>query len=175
MGEPILTAASFTQKEATALTKDMIGHAAPAFELMGDDGTLFDSSSLNGTWRLIFFYSRDNSPTCKRGCLTFKEQYDLFVSAGCSIVGIGRDSVDSHRSFKEGFTGGLPFPILSDPERLVATSFNVPMHLGRFPAKSSFLIGPDDTVHYVYDWLFRPRRHVARILSDLTRVTGGEA
>ena len=175
MGEPILTAASLTKKEATALTKDMIGQPAPAFELSADDGSVFDSTSLNGTWRLIFFYSRDNSPTCKRGCLTFKEQYDLFVSAGCSVVGVGRDSVDSHRTFKEGFTGGLPFPILSDPDRLVATSFNVPMHLGRFPAKSSFLIGPDDTVHYVYDWLFRPRRHVARILGDLTRVTGGEA
>ena len=91
MGEPILTAASLTKKEATALTKDMIGQPAPAFELSADDGSVFDSSSLNGTWRLIFFYSRDNSPTCKRGCLTFKEQYDLFVSAGCSVVGIGRD------------------------------------------------------------------------------------
>ena len=142
MGDPILTGASLTKREATALTKDMIGQPAPAFELSADDGGVFDSTSLNGTWRLIFFYSRDNSPTCKRGCLTFKEQYDLFVSAGCSVVGVGRDSVDSHRTFKEGFTGGLPFPILSDPERLVATSFNVPMHLGRFPAKSSFLTDP---------------------------------
>ena len=48
MGEPILTAASLTRKEATALTKDMIGHPAPAFELNADDGSVFDSTSSTG-------------------------------------------------------------------------------------------------------------------------------
>ena len=71
----------------------------------------------------------------------------LFVSAGCAV---GRDSVDSHRAFYTSLEVALP--ILSDPDREVATSFNVPMHWP-LPAKSSFLIGPDDTVHYVYDWL----------------------
>jgi len=27
-------------------------------------------------------------------------------------------------------------------------------------------------VHYVYDWLFRPRRHVANILADISKVSG---
>lgn len=175
MGEPILTAASLSQHEARGMTSDMVGRKAPAFTLAADNGSTFDSTTLEGSWRLIFFYSKDGSPTCKRGCLTFKEQHDLFVSAGCSVVGIGQDSAERHREFKEAFSGGLPFPLLSDPDRTVASMFNVPMHLGRFPAKSSFLIGPDDTVHYVYDWLFRPRRHVAKILADLTSVTGGEA
>ena len=69
--------------------------------------------------------------------------------------------------------GGLPFPLLADPERVVANKFLVPVHLGMFPAKSSFLIGPDNRIHHVYDWLFRPRRHVARILKSLSSVTGG--
>jgi len=175
MGEPILTATSLSENEERRMTSDMIGQPAPAFMLTSDDGSVFDSASLDGTWRLVFFYAKDGSPTCKRGCLTFKEQHDLFVSAGCSVVGIGQDSADRHREFKEAFSGGLPFPLLSDPDRTVADSYNVPLYLGRFPAKSSFLIGPDNTVHHVYDWLFRPRRHVARILADLTSVTGGEA
>ena len=174
MAEVILTADRVTQHEAKKVSKDLIGEIAPEFLLMDDEGNEFDSRSLNGEWRILFFYAKDGSPTCKRGCLTFKEQHDLFVSAGCSVVGIGQDSAERHREFKEAFSGGLPFPLLSDPDRTVASMFNVPMHLGRFPAKSSFLIGPDDTVHYVYDWLFRPRRHVAKILADLTSVTGGE-
>jgi len=54
---------------------------------------------------------------------------------------------------------------------MVAESFKVPVHLGAFPAKSSFVIGPDNTIHHVYDWLFRPRQHVANILSALSSVT----
>jgi peroxiredoxin Q/BCP len=149
----------------------LVGQKAPNFVLEDDQGTSFDSTSLNGTWRIVFFYSRHNSPTCKRGCLTFKEQHDLFASAGCSIVGIGPGSVEGLASFKAGL-GDLPFPLLADPEREVGKRFNVPLHVGQFPAKSSFLIGPDDTIHYVYDWLFRPRRHVAKILADISKVTG---
>lgn len=136
-----------------------------------EGGEVFDSASLDGTWRVVFFYSRHNSPTCKRGCLTFKEQHDLFTSVGCSIVGIGPGTVEEQAKFRE-VLGDLPFPLLADPERTVGLKFNVPMHLGQFPAKSSFLIGPDNTVRYVYDWLFRPRRHVAKILADISVVRG---
>ncbi len=136
-----------------------------------EGGEIFDSSSLDGAWRVVFFYSRHNSPTCKRGCLTFKEQHDLFASAGCSIVGIGPGTVEEQAKFRE-ILGDLPFPLLADPDRIVGQKFNVPMHLGQFPAKSSFLIAPDNTVRYVYDWLFRPRRHVAKILADISVVRG---
>ncbi len=84
----------------------------------------------------------------------------------------GEGTSESHAKFKKEL-GGLPFPLLADPDRNVADKFLVPVHLGMFPAKSSFLIGPDDRIHHVYDWLFRPRRHVARILKSLSSVTGG--
>jgi len=153
------------------MSQERVGSTAPSFSLMTDEGELFDSSSLEGQWRVIFFYSRVNSPTCKRGCLTFKQQYDLFASAGCAVIGIGPGTVEQQASFKKSL-GGLPFPLLADAERAVGISFGVPLHLGQFPAKSSFLIAPDNTIRYVYDWLFRPRRHVAKILADISSVTG---
>jgi peroxiredoxin len=105
--------------------------------------------------------------------LTFKEQHDLFSSVGCSIVGIGPGTREELAGFKSSL-GDLPFPLLADPERVVGKMFNVPLHLGQFPSKSSFLVGPDNTIRYVYDWLFRPRRHVARILADISEVRGDE-
>ncbi|MEL0268536.1 MAG: redoxin domain-containing protein, partial [Euryarchaeota archaeon] len=77
--------------------------------------------------------------------------------------------VEEHKEFKEDL--GLPFILLSDPERKIAESYGVPVHLGRFPSKSSFVIGPDNEIHFVYDWLFRPRQHVAKILRSLSSVT----
>ena len=117
------------------------------------------------------FYAKDGSPACKRGCLSFKDQYDLFRSLEpqVEVIGISQNTVSEHKEFKEELQ--LPFTLLSDPERNVAESFKVPVHLGAFPAKSSFVIGPDNTIHHVYDWLFRPRQHVANILSALSSVT----
>ena len=135
-----------------------------------EHGETLDSSTLDER-RIVFFYSRNNSPTCKRGCLTLKEQHDLFSSVGCSIVGIGPGTREELAGFKASI-GDLPFPLLADPERVVGKMFSVPLHLGQFPSKSSFLVGPDNTIRYVYDWLFRPRRHVARILADISEVRG---
>ncbi|MEC7462011.1 MAG: redoxin domain-containing protein, partial [Candidatus Thermoplasmatota archaeon] len=83
-----------------------------------------------------------------------------------------QDPKNDHKEFKESLD--LPYPVLGDPERQVAKRYGVPVHLGKFPAKSSFVVGPDRKIHYVYDWLFRPRNHVAKILSVLSEVTDGE-
>ncbi|MAQ56621.1 MAG: hypothetical protein CMA47_00170 [Euryarchaeota archaeon] len=149
----------------------MVGRKAPDFTLKTSEGQDFSLSQLDGQWKVLFFYAKDGSPACKRGCLSFKDQYDLFRSLEpqVEVIGISQNTVSEHKEFKEELQ--LPFTLLSDPERNVAESFKVPVHLGAFPAKSSFVIGPDNTIHHVYDWLFRPRQHVANILSALSSVT----
>ena len=152
-------------------TRSLIGEVATDFSLEATSGDMVSLSDFDGSWKVVFFYSINGAPTCKRGCLNFKEQYDLFKSVGCEIIGISQDPKNDHIEFKESLN--LPYPVLGDPDRAVAKQFGVPMHLGQFPAKSSFVIGPDRTIHYVYDWLFRPRNHVAKILSALRQVTEG--
>ena len=125
-------------------------------------------------------YSSNCTQFEARSCLSKQhgensiEQYDLFQSLTppVEIIGISEDSVEDHRRFKEELS--LPFPLLSDPERDVAKAYGVPLFLGRFPGKSSFLVGPDRKIHYCYDWLFRPRKHVAKILNTLSRLSGAD-
>jgi peroxiredoxin Q/BCP len=151
----------------------LVGETAPNFTLPSSTGDSVSLADFDGKWKVLFFYAKDGSPTCKRGCLTFKQQYDLFQSLTppVEIIGISQDSLEDHRRFKSELD--LPFPLLSDPDREVAEAYGVPVHLGIFPSKSSFLIGPDRSVHYCYDWLFRPRRHVARILDAFSALSSG--
>ena len=86
-------------------------------------------------------------------------------------MGIGPAPREELAGFKASI-GDLPFPLLADPERVVGKMFNVPLHLGQFPVQIVVFMGPDNTIRYVYDWLFRPRRHVARILADISEVRG---
>ena len=141
---------------------------APEFTLMSHNSEEISLSDYKGKWVILFFYAKDGSPTCKRGCLSFKEQYDLFKSANCEIIGISSDSVETHKEFKELLN--LPFPLLSDTKGEVREMYDVPSYLGKFPGKSSFIINPEGEIVHVYDWLFRPRRHVAKILSKLSSV-----
>ena len=147
-----------------------IGEEAGEFALMTSEGVEFRLSDLDGQWKIVFFYAKSGSPTCKRGCLNFKEQYGLFrsLTPPVEVIGVSQDSVSQHEEFKKEL--GLPFTLVSDPDRKIAEQFGVPVHLGVFPAKSSFVLGPDNTVHHVYDWLFRPRKHVAKIIAALSEL-----
>mgnify|MGYP001464596592 CR=1 FL=1 len=125
-----------------------IGEVAPEFELETSEGEMFRLSDLKGQWKVVFFFAKSGSPTCKRGCLSFKEQYELFQSLEPSVevIGISQDTVQQHKKFKKELD--LPFPLLSDQERHVAEKFGVPIHLGLFPSKSSFVIGPDNKANW---------------------------
>ena len=149
----------------------LIGTEAPDFSLDSSEGDKFESSKMKGHWYVLFFYAKDGSPTFKRGCLSFKEQYHLFRSLEppVEIVGVSQDTAEDHKQFKEELE--LPFTLLSDENRAVADAFGVPVHLGRFPAKSSFVIDPKGVIRHVYDWQFRPRHHVAKILDALSTIT----
>lgn len=156
------------------MSKQLLGQKAPDFSLTSSSGDTVKLSDFDGIWKVLFFYAKDGSPTCKRGCLSFKDQYDLFrsLTPPVEVIGISQDTVEQHKEFKEELQ--LPFTLLSDPDRKVAVDYGVANHLGLFPAKSSFLLGPDNTIHHVYDWLFRPRTHVAKILSAMSRITDGD-
>ena len=112
-----------------------VGEVVPDFELTTSEGEEFTLDNLDGQWKILFFYAKSGSPTCKRGCLSFKEQYELFRSLKppVEVIGISQDSVEQHKEFKKELE--LPFILLSDPDRKVADMFGVPLPLGKFPSK----------------------------------------
>ena len=88
-----------------------VGDLAPDFILLDSNEKEFQFSDLDGSWKVVFFYAKDGSPTCKRGCLSFKEQYNLFrsLTPPVEVIGISQDSTSDHREFKDEL--GLPFPL----------------------------------------------------------------
>ena len=88
------------------MSSTLIGQKAPEFTLPNSDGENFSLSELDGQWKVIFFYARDGSPTCKRGCLSFKEQHDLFQSLTppVQIIGISQDSAKIMMSLRKSWT-----------------------------------------------------------------------
>ena len=99
------------------------GSPAPAFALPDQNGQTVSLSDYRGRPLILYFYPKDSTPGCTRQALAFADAYDRFRAAGIEVLGISRDSAASHRRFAE--KNALPFPLLSDPERLAIEAYGV--------------------------------------------------
>ena len=83
----------------------------------------FQLSGRAARYTILFFYPKDNTPGCTTENIAFRDLYPQFVAAGAEIVGISRDSLRSHESFKAKLD--LPFELISDPDEAVCLQFGV--------------------------------------------------
>ena len=130
------------------------GEQAPDFELVSDSGSLVRLSALRGKPVVLYFYPRDNTPGCTTQACGIRDAYGEFERAGVTVLGVSPDTVTSHARFKAKF--GLPFSLLSDPDKEVAQSYGVWGEKMRYGRKylgikrTTFVIGADGTVVKVF-------------------------
>ena len=99
------------------------GTKAPDFELPDQNGELRSLSEFKGQKVILYFYPKDMTPGCTKQACSFGELYPQFQEKGAVVLGVSRDSVASHKKFEEKY--GLPFILLSDPERKVIEAYDV--------------------------------------------------
>ena len=99
------------------------GVKAPEFKLQDKDGNLVSISDFKNKKIVLYFYPRDNTPGCTKQACGFGELYPSFVEHGVEIIGISKDSVASHKRFKDKYQ--LPFTLLSDPELEAIKAYDV--------------------------------------------------
>ena len=99
------------------------GDLAPDFTLPGKDGEPVTLSSFRGEKVVLYFYPKDNTPGCTRQACAFAAAYAQFREKNAVVIGISRDSTTSHERFAEKY--GLPFILLSDPDRVAIDAYGV--------------------------------------------------
>ena len=100
-----------------------IGMKAPDFTLKDKNGNDVSLSDFLGKKVVLYFYPKDNTPGCTRQACAFAGAYKQFEARGVEVVGISKDSVASHVKFAEKY--GLPFVLLSDPDRIAIEAYGV--------------------------------------------------
>ena len=96
---------------------------APDFALSDKDGNTVRHSDFRGKKVILYFYPKDNTPGCTRQACAFGGAYEEFKELGAVVIGISKDSAESHRKFAEKYD--LPFILLSDPEHKVIEDYGV--------------------------------------------------
>ena len=96
---------------------------------------------------VLFFYPAAGTPGCTREACHFRDLSKEFANVGASRVGISTDPVQKQAKFSKDHS--FDYPVLSDAEGTVATSFGVKRGLlGKFmPVKrTTFVIDTDRRV-----------------------------
>ena len=99
------------------------GNKAPSFTLTDKDGREVSLGDFKGKKVVLYFYPRDNTPGCTRQACAFAAAYNDFKKLDVAVIGVSKDSVASHKKFEEKY--GLPFTLLSDPEKEVIQAYDV--------------------------------------------------
>ncbi len=99
------------------------GIIAPDFTIKDKDERNVSLSGFKGKKVVLYFYPKDNTPGCTRQACAFAANYEIFRTRDIAVVGISRDSADSHKKFAEKYN--LPFILLSDPELEVIKAYDV--------------------------------------------------
>ena len=61
---------------------------------------------------IIYVYPKDNTPGCTTESIEFAKHYKTLKKLKTEVIGISKDSIQSHIKFKEKFK--FPFELLSD-------------------------------------------------------------
>jgi peroxiredoxin Q/BCP len=94
-----------------------INSKAPIFKLLSSSNQNFEIGKNLSKYLVIYFYPRDNTPGCTNEAKDFAKLYKEFKKLNCEIVGISKDSIESHKKFINKFK--IPFQLLSD-EKMIA-------------------------------------------------------
>ena len=98
-----------------------VGTKAPEFTLPDQNGNMRSLSEFSRV--VLYFYSKDMTSGCTKQACNFAELYPQFQEKGAVVIGISKDSVESHQKFAEKYN--LPFILLSDPEKTVIQAYDV--------------------------------------------------
>ena len=145
------------------------GDLVDEFELPDQSGTKRKFSDLLTDGPVVlFFYPAAGTPGCTREACHFRNLGKEFAEVGASRVGISTDAVDKQAKFSENHN--FDFPVLSDADGTVASSFGVKRGLlGKFmPVKrTTFVIDTDRKVLEVISSEVNMNTHADKALEVL--------
>lgn len=131
------------------------------FSLPDQTGKVHKLSGYLGKWVVLYFYPKDDTPGCTKEACGFRDSSKLYKDKGIIILGVSKDSVDSHKKFAKKYH--LNFPILSDVDGKVIEDYKAQ---GIFTKRITYLINPKGKVFKKYEKI-DPLIHAGEILKDL--------
>lgn len=99
------------------------GDQAPDFKLQDQSGQEVELSEFKGRKILLYFFPRADTPGCTKQACSIKDAHSELWDLGVAAIGVSPDKVEKQNKFDEKYS--LGFPLLSDPDHVVAEQYGV--------------------------------------------------
>ncbi|PTI13655.1 thioredoxin-dependent thiol peroxidase [Staphylococcus warneri] len=106
------------------------GDQFPEFSLENQNGELITNETIKGQVTILYFYPRDNTPTCTTEACDFRDNIEMFNDLNVNIYGVSGDSKKKHQNFIEKHE--LNFDLLVDQD------YQLSNEVGVYQLKKSF-------------------------------------
>ncbi|MCG6134359.1 MAG: peroxiredoxin [Nostoc sp. LLA-1] len=146
-----------------------VGDTAPDFTLPAQNGATISLRDFRGKQAVVlYFYPKDDTPGCTAESCAFRDQYEVFKTAGAEVIGVSGDSSDSHQKFAAKHN--LPFTLLSDKDNQVRKQYGATTAFGLIPGRVTYVIDQQGVVQYVFDSMLNFKGHVEEALKTLQQL-----
>ena len=88
---------------------------APNFKLESTSGEIIELNKIKSKYIVLYFYPKDDTPGCTLETKDFNKLLSKFKNLNSIILGISKDSIESHKKFKKKHN--IKFDLLSDEEK----------------------------------------------------------
>jgi len=152
-----------------------VGDKAPDFCLPNQNEEEVCLRDLQGSWVVLYFYPKDNTPGCTTEACDFTAAMPDFSKLGATILGVSPDSPKKHRNFIE--KKELAITLLSDEDKEVLQTYGawqLKKNYGREymgVVRSTFIIDPDSKIAAIWDKV-RVKGHVEAVREKLSELEG---
>ena len=151
-----------------------IGDPAPTFQAIAVGGIYgagqpVKLSDFKGSTLVLYFYPKDDTPGCTRQACDLRDTWGE-IQSRAELFGVSVDTAASHEKFIKKH--GLPFPLLSDPDKQIVQSYGVWVEKSMYGKKyfgterTTFVIGPDLRIANVLRKV-KPAEHVTLLAKAL--------
>ncbi|MBC7586799.1 MAG: peroxiredoxin [Chitinophagaceae bacterium] len=147
-----------------------LGDEAPNFTAETTQGNINFHEWLGNSWGVLFSHPADFTPVCTTELgATSKLQHE-FEARNVKAIAVSVDALDSHHGWindiNETQHTNVNFPIIADPNREVATLYDMihPNASEKFTVRSLFIIGPDKKIKLTITYPASTGRNFVEVL-----------
>ncbi len=144
-----------------------IGEPAPNFDAFDDHNNAIKLEDFRGSWLVLYFYPKDNTPGCSIEAGKFESMLPEFQAMGAKVVGVSTDSGESHQKFRAACD--LTFPLITDSSKAIGQAYGVIGGLTGLLGladRQTFLIDPDGKL--AFHWRrVNPLSHAVEVKREL--------
>jgi peroxiredoxin Q/BCP len=153
-----------------------VGSPAPDFALPDQSGRVHKLADLRGSWVVLYFYPKDDTPGCTMQACAFRDALPSFGDLDAKVLGVSADDEASHKEFATKY--GLNFPLLADVDRQAIDAYGA-WGLRQRPTgetvegilRISYLIDPQGRIAQTWN-VTEPEVHAEEVREALLRHRG---